>query len=453
MAAPVISISSDVSVESVGSSFSRVILIDSIFVEVSVAPEVGAAAVASPAGVLELDTHSSSEADPSESSPPPVSVAPMVSPFLCSNDSESDTEIPERHVSPTTYTLEIPTAPILPLPSTTVEPSSEYLIAPVVSLPGIHRRRAILIRPGEDIPIGRLYRTHPGGPCRALTVRKSVRPLPSYRLALRYTSHHLDHFTFRSSSSHSSPDHSSSGHSILGHSLSGHTPLDTTDADSSTPLRFVHSSLARTPPCSEAYLHWRFGPLSTMYPPMTFESSAGDSSSKSSAGPSCKRCRSPAAIVTSPIHATRALVSSRADLFPPRKRFRDFISPEDSVEEDIDTDVLEDIEVDATVFEVVVDRDVVTRIDAGIGMVVDVRFDVEDEVESSDRGTIEVGVDVVVGIDIPDAMLMADAVERLEQVEEGLQDIYDHVIEIPLQRIKDIKTGQREIESTSLIAG
>nr|GEX10076.1 reverse transcriptase domain-containing protein [Tanacetum cinerariifolium] len=71
------------------------------FVEVPVAPEVGAAAVVSPAGVLELDTHSSSEADPSESSPPPVSVAPMVSPFLCSNDSGSDTEMPERHADAT----------------------------------------------------------------------------------------------------------------------------------------------------------------------------------------------------------------------------------------------------------------------------------------------------------------------------------------------------------------
>nr|GFB89127.1 hypothetical protein [Tanacetum cinerariifolium] len=64
------------------------------------APEVGTAAVASPAGVLELDTYSSSEADPSKRSPPPVSVAPMVLPFLCSDDLESDTEIPERHVSP-----------------------------------------------------------------------------------------------------------------------------------------------------------------------------------------------------------------------------------------------------------------------------------------------------------------------------------------------------------------
>ncbi|GJZ96908.1 hypothetical protein Tco_0669242, partial [Tanacetum coccineum] len=198
---------------------------------VSIAPEVGAAAVASPIGVLELDTHSSSEADPSESLLPPVSVAPMVSPFMCSDNSESDTEIPKRHVSPTTSTPEIPTAPILPAPPTIVAPSFEFPLA-----------------------LGRLYRTHPGGPCRALTTRNSVRPLPSHPLALRYTSHHLDHFTSGSSSSHSSSNHSSYGHSISGHSLSRHTPPDTTDVDSSTPPRFVHLSLAKTLRFSEAYL-------------------------------------------------------------------------------------------------------------------------------------------------------------------------------------------------------
>ncbi|GKG29433.1 hypothetical protein Tco_0416798, partial [Tanacetum coccineum] len=91
----------------------------------------------------------------------------------------------------------------------------------------------------------------------------------------------MDHFTSGSSSSHSSSDHSSSGHSISGHSLSGHTPPDTTDVDSSTPLRFVHPSLTRTLRCSEAYLHWRSAPLSIIYPPTTSESSARDSSSES----------------------------------------------------------------------------------------------------------------------------------------------------------------------------
>ncbi|GJW04538.1 hypothetical protein Tco_1563394 [Tanacetum coccineum] len=449
MAALVISISSDLSVESVGSSFPRVILIGSISVEVPVAPEVGAAAVASPAGVLELDTHSSSEADPSESSLPPVFVAPMVLPFLCLDDSESDTEMPERHVtpiphdamltrwrsrvasrssSPTTSTPEIPTTPIPPAPSSIVAPSTD-IISLVDALPGIHRRRDVLILPGQDIPIGRLYRTHPGGPYRALTARKSVRPLPSHRLALRYTSHHLDRVTSGSSSDHSSSghpisnysssDHLSSWHSISGHSLSGHTLPDTTFAYSSAPPIFVYPPLARTP---------------------------RDSSSESSVGPSRKRCRSPVAIVTSSIHALRALVPSRADLLPPRKRFRDSISPEDSVKEDIDTDVFVDIKADATAVEVAVDKDVEARVGAGIGMEVDVGVDVEDEVEdeveSSDRGTMEVGVDVVAKIDVPNGMLMPDVVEHLEQVEEVVQDIYRHVMEIPLQRIHDyLRTG------------
>nr|GEW06533.1 reverse transcriptase domain-containing protein [Tanacetum cinerariifolium] len=423
MAALVISISSDISVESVRSYFPRVILIVSISIEVPVEPEVEAAVVASPAGVLELDTHSSSEADPSESSPPPVSVAPMVSPFLCFDDLESDTKIPERHVSPTTSTLQIPTASILP----------HHLLL-------LHHHL-------KDILIGRLYRTHHGGPCKALTTRKLVRPLPSHCLALRYISHHLDHFTFGSSSSHSSYDHSSSGHPSLGHSLSRHTPTDTTDADSYTLERCIHLLLAMTPRCSEAYLRWWSASLSTIYLLTTSESSAG---------PSRKSCRSPASTVTSSIHFTRALVPSYADLLPPRKRFRDSISPEDSDKEDIDTDVLEDIKADATVVEVAVDRDVEAGIDVGIGMEVDVGIDVEDEVEeeveSSDRGTMEVGVEMDVGIDIPDGMFMPDVVERLEQVEEGLQDIYDHVIEIPLQRIEDIETAQRQLEAGQLIA-
>nr|GEZ91267.1 hypothetical protein [Tanacetum cinerariifolium] len=126
MAVPVISISSNVLVESVVSYFL----------------------------VLELDTHSSSKDDPSKSSLPAVSIASMVSPFLCSYDLESDTEIPDRHVSPTphdvmltrwrsrdasrsssptTSILKIPTVPILPAPSAIVAPSSEFPLAHIVA--------------------------------------------------------------------------------------------------------------------------------------------------------------------------------------------------------------------------------------------------------------------------------------------------------------------------------
>ncbi|GJX33809.1 hypothetical protein Tco_0245366 [Tanacetum coccineum] len=58
-----------------------------------------------------------------------------------------------------------------------------------------------------------------------------------------------------------------------------------------------------------------------MYPPTTSEPSTGDSSSESFAGPSHKRYRSPPATVTSYIHATRALVSSRVDLLPLAESF------------------------------------------------------------------------------------------------------------------------------------
>ncbi|GKG34354.1 hypothetical protein Tco_0437050, partial [Tanacetum coccineum] len=108
------------------------------------------------------------------------------------------------------------------------------------------------------------------------------------------------------SSSHSSLDHSSSGHSISSHSLSEHTPPDTTNADSSTPHRFVHPSLART----------------------TRRNSPSPSS-----GPSRRRCRSPTASVPSSTHVSRSISPTPADLLPPRKRFRDSYSSKDSGEE------------------------------------------------------------------------------------------------------------------------
>nr|GEV18071.1 reverse transcriptase domain-containing protein [Tanacetum cinerariifolium] len=309
---------------------------------VSVAPEVGVAPVASPVGVLELDTHSSSEADPSKSLQPPVYVAPMVLLFLCTNDSESDTEMPKKHVSHTPHdamltSIEVPTTSLGIL----------FWVIPYLDIH--HQTPPLLIQ-----------------------------------------LHHRDLFI----------------HHLLG----------------------LHDG--------EAYLRWRSALLSTLYPSTTSESSAGDSSSESSVGPS---------------------FPYRVDLFPPHKRFRDSILPEDSVEEDINADELADIEAGDMAIEVIVDRDVEAGVDASIGMEVDVWIDVgdevQDEVESCDRGTIEVRVDVVVGIDIFNGLLIPDAVERLEQVEEGLQDIYKHVIEIPLQRIVDIETGQRELEVRSLIAG
>nr|GEV36037.1 zinc finger, CCHC-type [Tanacetum cinerariifolium] len=114
-------------------------------------------------------------------------------------------------------------------------------------------------------------------------------------------------------------------------------------------------------------------------------------------------------------------------------------------------DVLADIKADATAVEVVADMDVEAEVDVGIGMEVDVKVDIEDEdegePESGDRCTIEVGVDVVAGIDILDGMLIPDVVEHFEQVKEVVQDIYGHVMEIPLQRFEgvDFRRWQKNI--------
>ncbi|GJT24763.1 hypothetical protein Tco_0894700 [Tanacetum coccineum] len=229
MAAPVNSISSDTSEESVGSHAPRVILFGAIpaiipaipkvpivLADPIVTPDVGAVSVVSPYGVLDLvDYLPSSDSDPSEDSLPPVPDFPLVSPFLCSDDSEADGESEPAEHRPVSSSHD------------TLAPLSEFPLAPIVSPPRIRRRLATLIRPGETILFGQPYRSNPNGPRKLLTARKRVIPLPAHRLTWRRVSRHsLDH--------HSSPDSSSSS-APSDHSLSRHTPPNTTDADSSTP--------------------------------------------------------------------------------------------------------------------------------------------------------------------------------------------------------------------------
>ncbi|GKE82387.1 hypothetical protein Tco_1552387, partial [Tanacetum coccineum] len=106
MAAPIIPISSDSSEESVGSHVPRVILFGAILAvflvvptkvpivpaDPLVAPKVGAVPATSPTGVLDLVDYSSSDFDPSKDSLPLASELSLVSPFLCSDDLEADTE-------------------------------------------------------------------------------------------------------------------------------------------------------------------------------------------------------------------------------------------------------------------------------------------------------------------------------------------------------------------------
>ncbi|GKD36479.1 hypothetical protein Tco_1251988, partial [Tanacetum coccineum] len=305
MAAPIISISSDSSEESAGSHAPRVILFGAIpaiipvFPKVSivladpiVAPEVGAVPVISPTGVLDLvDYSSSSDSDPSKDSFPPVPELPLVSPFLCSNDSKADDESEPAEVASR------PSSPSGSSSHDTLAPSSEFPIAPL------------------------------------LTVRKRVRPFPARRLAWRRVSHH-------SSDHHSSPDSCSSSSSSDTSSGSS--------SDSSSDSSSIHSSGCDS--SGQAYsgpstrvVSPRSALLSTPYPPTTLESSLGSSSKRSldssspSSRPSHKICRSPTASIPSSTHISRLIAPTPADLLPPRKRFRDLYLPEDSREEHMKT--------------------------------------------------------------------------------------------------------------------
>ncbi|GKE69243.1 hypothetical protein Tco_1527315, partial [Tanacetum coccineum] len=324
MAAPVISISSDTSEESVADPI--------------VTPEVGTVLVISPTGVLDLMDYSpSSDSDPSKDSLPPAPDLPLVSPFLCSDDSEAD----------------------------------EFPLAPVVAPPGIRRRSATLVRPDEAIPFGRPYRTHLNGPRKLFTARKGVRPIPARRLAWRRVSHH-------SSDRHSLLDSSSSS-APSDHSLSGHTP--------SAFRRW------RSAPLSTPY------PPTTSESSLGSSSERSLDSSSPSSRPSGKRCRSPTTSVPSPTYVSRSIAPTPADLLPPRKRFRDSYSPEGIGEEHMEVDIADaEAVVDVRINEGVVAH---PGDGVGMGFEIaasDVREDDDEfEVEASAADTREIGLTVFVG--------------------------------------------------------
>ncbi|GJW64813.1 putative reverse transcriptase domain-containing protein [Tanacetum coccineum] len=417
MAAPIISILSDSSEESVGSHALRVILFGAIpaiipvisevlivLADPMVAPEVGVVYVLSPAGALDLvDYSSSSNSDPPKDSSPPIPDLPLVSPFLYSDDSEADSKSepvkqrPKRHESLAVQDTMVsrwrdrvasrPSSPSGSSSYDTLAPLSEFPLTPVVSPPRIRQWSVILVRPGEAIPFGRPYRTHPNGSRKLLTARKRVGPIPTRRLAWRRVSYHsLDH--------HSSPDStldsSSSGSSL--DSLSGSSSIHSSGCDSSGQAHSGPLTRDTSP---------RSAPLSTLYPPTTSESSLGSSSkrlldsSSPSAGPSRKRCRSPTASVLSSTHISRSIAPTPADLLPPHKRFRDLHSPEDSGEERMEVDAA-DVEV---VADVGISEGVVAHTKDVVGMGVkittsDVREgDEEIEAEASAMDTREIDVD------------------------------------------------------------
>ncbi|GJV33430.1 hypothetical protein Tco_1393830 [Tanacetum coccineum] len=361
MPAPVITISFDVSEESARSVVSRVILFGTIPTEVPIVPDI-----------------------PTDL--PTTPELPAVSPFLCSDDSESEPpdELPERHVSLGHFSAMVSRDTSCPIPpglSTEIAtaPPACYTLTPVITASPSVRSR---------------IRT---------TIRKStlgLRPMmmSSRSAALR-----------RAGRVALSPEASSSSNT-----------LSSSSSDSA-----LHASESSFTASLQDYAT----PISS-----------------SSAGPSRKRSRSLATSIPSTVYTIGALSPARADLLPPRKRYRgtsiahsyesrNESSLETHTELDMDSNIRADIKVE-TAAAVTIDGLGIEPVMAGVDMGFKLGFSVveseseseeaeaddEADVETRPQGTIEIEVDVTTRIDIPHDLPMPDTIERLEQLEDSVQE-------------------------------
>ncbi|GJU50986.1 putative reverse transcriptase domain-containing protein [Tanacetum coccineum] len=195
--------------------------------------------------------------------------------------------------------------------------------------------------------------------------------------------------------------------------------------------------------------------MSTPYPPTTSESSLGSSSERSldssllSSGPSRKRCRSLTASVPSPTHVSRSIAPTPSDLLPPRKRFIDSYSPEDSGEEHTEVDTA-DAE---AVADVGISDEVVDPIEDGVGMGVGIATSVvrEDEEEFEVEASAEDMREITV-----DPLAIGDSSESsrggIPDLEDTIYDIIHYMSEVRIDRITEIETTQRQLETSQLIA-
>ncbi|GKA29222.1 hypothetical protein Tco_0715467 [Tanacetum coccineum] len=346
-----------------------------------VSPEVEAARVASPVGVLDLITYSSSDSDPSTDllpSPEHVSTLPATLPFLCTDSFEASSDSSDRPFSPDSHETVVARwrSKVALRSSSSKTSSPTHELPPTVfhivpAPPGISLRHGILVLIGQVIPYGRPYRTQRDGVLKMLTARKRVHPVPT-----RVPANHRRFCSTPSSSPRKRRRSSCSS------SLSDSPPATTT----------IDNSPAR---------------------------------------PSRKRCRSPTTSVPSAIPASVALSPTRADILPPRKRFRSSsttLSPKASIEgsigigseeEDIDSDIMVDIEADIAEEAAAAEE---VRAETDVGFEGD---DVaEEEAESSARDTIEIGIDRATELEITE--------------------------DIPAPRIADVEEEQRSQEVRAL---
>nr|GEW20158.1 hypothetical protein [Tanacetum cinerariifolium] len=219
---------------------------------------------------------------------------------------------------------------------------------------------------------------------------------------------------------------------------------DDSEADSSSSDSLSNSSSVHSARC-DASGQSHLGPLTRVASPRLVDSPVRTPlySFSPSAGQSRKRCKSPTTLVPSSTPVSRSIAPVLADL-PPRKRFRDSYSSEVSVEEHM--------EIDTADAETIADLGIgdgfraPTKDGIVIGVEVansDIREDGEEfESEANAGGMMEIVVDPLVtsGIFKPTG---GDAPD----LEGTLYDIAHYMSEVPLDRIIEFETAQRQLEA------
>nr|GEV55300.1 retrotransposon protein, putative, Ty3-gypsy subclass [Tanacetum cinerariifolium] len=319
----------------------------------------------SPASEIE----SNPSEDPSLDHIPPL---PATSPFFSSIVDSSDSDIPDTSLSPTHGT---------PFTETTLS-TQRSLVAS-----GALQRRVMVVAPGQPIPHGRLYCYHLNGPIQMMTARKRVGPLPTHRLAVRYSVDYSSSYHFSSDdSSRDSPSSSSSETSldfsivVLSDSASSRS---SSDHSLPTPLSGLRPS--------HHYVYWS---------------------------------RSPAASIMLSLPISGALSYARADYLPSPKRIRS-------------SKIAMDLEVSSE-----------DRFEPYVPIRTDLEMDV-DVVETGVRGPIKVMVDrvthPVTANDIPEPAQEEEAIKvTYEIVGDLVQRFHDHTVKIRVHRVQAIKGIQRD---------
>ncbi|GKE39119.1 hypothetical protein Tco_1462524, partial [Tanacetum coccineum] len=370
----------------------------------AIVPDVSEAKVivfASPVTVLDLVVHSASKTNPSEEPPSPYHT-PNTSPFLSYNHSEfesnedsTESDASEAPLSPNSYAATVARWRSKVVARSSSSGSSSSSSIPIPSVEVATTPAVLPTSPVGNTVAPSLMATLPVPHvvCRRtrITMRKSAMgytPMmtPARSATLRLLRARL--------SSHSS-----------GSSL----PLSNSPSDSSTPDIPVSSPEVSSHSLSDT-AHTLSGPLSR------------------------RRQQVPAAS-----HPSGALSQVRADLLPPCKRFRGSSvassqeysikdSSEAGTETDIDTDILADIKADITA-----------------AITADVEADAKPTIEADVEPVMETDIETyfVAEPEVPDDLPKSNIAKRLDQHEEAIQGMYEHLLDLPALRLKDIEEEQR----------